>query len=229
MMTRFFKLAALGLTLGLAACGTGQQSLLTETLGKLPSLIRGQQSEPLTATRASLQAAGFSDPLIVVELLDEGTRGGLLRAAQKRGVTFWISADNSSSMEFDGGVLRATKGLGYDLYSAETSGARAALQERGPSEYTRVFRHLDGTAVLNPITFHCEMTFQAHETIEVFDRQHKTRRYVELCNATELNTLAQTMRFQNYYWRDSADMTVWAARQWISPRLGYMKLERVFK
>ncbi|WP_425040983.1 YjbF family lipoprotein [Primorskyibacter sp. S187A] len=225
------RLLPLMAVLALSACGTGESGgleRLSRTLldsFKQPAAGAGN----ITATRASLQAAGFSDPLIVVALPQAGTRGGMLLTQTKNGVNLWTAADGGSTVQLERGVLRATSGFGNDLYSADNGPLVQAIGAGESAQYTRILRHIDGTAKITKTNYTCVLTREGTESIVVFDRSHDTLRLREDCSAPGVGPDGKRQSFTNVYWRDKKDTVIWRAQQWISPKLGEMVLERVFR
>lgn len=228
---RWIRTAAFGLSAFVAGCSTGADDALTELLKETAgALAQGNPAASnITATRASLTALGFDQPLIVVSLPEAGTRGGLLRQFDKEGVTFWRTADEFSTMRFEAGVLRGTTGLGHDLYGVDTKATRAALTAGAQASSLRSYRVLNGEGVLHVQPYTCTLFPKGRETIEVFDRSHAVIRFSEICTAHGRDLDGERRRLENTYWRDVSRPVVWKSRQWVSPNLGYMTVERVFE
>lgn len=225
------NLCAVLAVLGLSACGNSTNSALVELARALPKAVlpADPTAGNITATRASLLAAGFSDPLIVVGVPSTGVRGGMLLAQNKQGVEFWQAAAGGSTIRLQSGVLRGTTGLGTDLYSAGTRNAANALGTGQPAQYERRFQHLLGDGTLLERTYACALAPVGPETIVVFDKKHETLKSRETCEAEVDDTVDGRSRFTNLYWKDKHGPTVWRSEQWVHPAMGHIVLEIVFR
>lgn len=208
------------------AIGRTLAQTLSATL--LPAgLRRTPAGDGFTATRASLTAAGFAQPLLVVTLTEPRRRAGLLVSGESRGTRFWTGGDGGT-VKTRGGVLAGTEGLAWDLYTAETAPTEAALAAQGAQGYRKVYRLLDGKSTVVPLAMDCTMTSEGGQVITVFDRTHRVTAFVERCTAVYADVLGVRRQIQNRYWRDPASGVLWRSEQWISPKMGLVTLERVF-
>lgn len=214
--------------LGLAACGNEPGSAFDQVAAGLVSALQKAPGSDVTATRASLLASGFNEPLIIVALQEAGTRGGMLKPLVKNGITIWQSADGHSTASFDGGVLRNSTGLSHDLYGAQTGAVRKAISSGASTSYNRTYRHLNGEGRLEVLRFNCKISSAGRQTIIVFDRRHDTQLFEERCNAESADASGVVQTLENRYWRDVSGATLWKSKQWMSRQMGYMTVERVF-
>lgn len=215
----------LGAVLFLAGCGVGGGGgdYAAVLSGLRPGAGGGAEGDGgFTATRDSLAAAGFSDPLLVGRLESRGVRSGLFLAARNGPVTFWRAADGATMAE-RGGVMSATRGLGPDLWGAETDEVAAAIASDRGAGYMRAYRHLDGLDQVVVTRFRCRMTRSGEETVEVFGQRYATVRFDEVCQPAD----GDGASLENTYWRDAAGPTMRRSRQWIGPDIGYFFLERM--
>jgi hypothetical protein len=162
--------------------------------------------------------AGAAPEGPVLAALVEATRAaGTLSVVGTNGsqVT-WRSADGIG-MTFDRGVLFATRGLGADLYTAET----APVLERWPAgTYARTVRHLDGENRIIATRLECRLADRGATEVEAGGRTYAVRHAVETCAAPGLPDI------RNDYWRE-ADGTMRQSRQWIAPALGHVTVQRL--
>lgn len=213
----------LGIVLFLAGCGVVGGDYAAVLSGLRPGAGGGPEGDGgFTATRESLAAAGFSDPLLVGRLESRGVRSGLFLAARNGPVTFWRAADGATVAE-RGGVMSATRGLGPDLWGAETEEVAAAVAADRGAEFARAYRHLDGLDQVAITRFRCRLTRGGAETVDVFGQRYATVRFDEVCRPVE----AGGATVVNTYWRDADGPTMRRSRQWIGPDLGYFFLERM--
>jgi hypothetical protein len=155
-------------------------------------------------------------PLVFAEIPNLRA-GGLLRVAgSNNGVITWRTADNLT-IALDHDVLVSTRGLGFDLMSADVSGTRAALAG-APGEYSLFHSYLDGENQTVFRSFLCTMAPPVSETIDVFDRNYATLRHDETCNALGLT-------IENSFW--IGDGVLRRSRQWIGQELGYVTIDRL--
>ncbi len=158
----------------------------------------------------------IEESLIFAEIPDLGA-GGLLRiSGTNNGVIAWRTFDGIS-ISLDNGVLVSTRGLGFDLMSADVSGTRAALAG-ATGEYSLHHSYLDGENQTVFRSFLCTMPPPASETIDVFDRNYATLRFDETCNALGLT-------IENTFW--IGDGVVRRSRQWIGQETGYLTVDRL--
>ena len=223
-------ITAVVLIAALAGCGSGtEQSNAGVAAGAIASLFNPPEISQLTATRAGLEASGFDQPLLVATLTEPiEIKAGLLLDSSNQGVSFWRGGDGSIVKE-DGGVLRGTVGVPYDLYGADTDTTLAALSGGQTESYLRVFRHLNALNQLDVTRFFCEMSAPTAERIVVFDRQHQTLRFSERCVADAPSPQGTVESFENTYWKDPNRLFLWRSEQWISDKTGTILLERVFE
>ncbi|MEM8591935.1 MAG: hypothetical protein AAGF13_05355, partial [Pseudomonadota bacterium] len=134
--------AATGLA-GIAPAGAQQLENRGEVFQAARGIFSGffnrGEAAGFNATREQLAEAGITGPLMLGVL--QGKRGelsaGYLKAGNLRELDVWRALDSATFMTDPSGVLRATVGLGIDLYGAETDQVAAALNGTGPSSYSR--------------------------------------------------------------------------------------------
>ena len=224
-------LACLAACLALASCGVlgGGQGDNASTAAQALNMLRGglfnrgDDAAPpqFTATRASLREAGITGPVLVARIETLGISAGLLQYQEVRGATVWRSLDGDT-ITTAGGLLRNTRGFGTDLHSLETAPLAQALAEGGETEYSRLFRGLDGLSRVETHRLYCRLEPQTRERVDVLGRGYDTQRYQETCNAQD----RPAPIFVNTYWQ-GAGGTIWQSRQWAGPVLGYVELEEV--
>ena len=224
------QLAVLAAVLGLAACGN---ELRNDAIGVATTSIADrfsrEENQQMTATRASLEASGFNQPLLVGQTKKPGElRAGLLLGGENNGVQFWRGGDGST-VKTDQGIVRGTVGIGYDLYSSETAPVLAALERGDGATYARVYRHLNPLNDLDETRFFCTLSAPVAVQITVFDRAHETLRLVERCTTDTPHASGETSEFTNTYWKSPNRTFFWRSEQWISNEIGYILLERVFE
>lgn len=206
---------------GIGAALAGAALLLAGCGGILPS--GGGGGAGASPDRATLEAQG--QPVLYATLPALGT-AALMRPSGRNGdVVTWRTPDRVS-VSLHAGVVTATRGLGPDLMSAETTRARAALSEAasgaasGPG-YPRIYGYLDGEHRPQFRSFFCRVSGRDREVIEILGARHAVTRITESCSDPDL-------AFTNTHWR-GPDGLAWKSRQWVGPDLGYLHTERLVR
>lgn len=201
--------ARAGLRAGLPAGGALVAALLAACAAVPPDLRT-------TLTRDRLDRV--TTPLMLAEVAELPAQATLAPWGDNRGVVTWRTADGVS-LSFAEGVLTATRGLGFDLMSADTAGTRAALAGRSTGPYERFVSFLDGEGRTYFRTLVCTMSAPVPERIDNIGLAVDTRRHAEHCRSTSDDVT-------NLYWT-GPDGTMWRSRQWIGPDLGDLVTERL--
>lgn len=214
---RGLVLAAL---LGLAGCGTdpavkdnpfllGAQGL-REALGKRA----GDGAEARALTRAMVDQVQV--PLLLATLESRGRSGTLVPIGQNGADTTWATADQVAVI-MRGGVVRGTRGFGGDLMSAAIP--EESTLRRSGQVFQRSYFHLDGDDQTVRRTYSCRTHQQESESLVILERRFRAQRVEERCRG-------ENGGFSNDYWF-LADGRMIQSRQWISPTVGFLKLQRL--
>lgn len=167
-------------------------------------------------TRAAIDAR--PQPLLLAELPSLGTVGLMTPDGSRDGVTTWHQG-NAAAVTLRDGVLIATRGLGFDLMSADASATISALQGAKSGPYPRLASYLDGENRTVMRGLSCTMAPPRPEAIVSFGLTFQTRRFDETCH------LAGN-RIENSYWLE-ADGTMRRSRQWVGPQVGMLVIEKL--
>lgn len=196
-----------------------------QVLGQLVEAAAGRSSVPPGAvqdaanlTRADL--AGVTLPLMRATIPEIGGAATASLAAVNGSAETWQAA-GGTDFTLDGPVLFATRGVGWDLLTAETAAPKSLLLSGGSGSYQRTLRHLAGDEAIDLVRYDCTLRQQGTETIVILERSHRVRRATEQCAADGGRS------FQNIYW--VGDGVLWQSRQWVSDRLGYLVTERLVR
>lgn len=195
MSPRHLALAALGLSLALAACGPAAQ--LTRPVA---GMITGGTAAPAPAKAAA------DAPKIEVTLTARGIRFPMRVLEREGDVTTWVAADGAQ-METRNGIVISTRGFGQDLMSSIPPGV-ADLTRVGDTHERRHFI-LDGADVTQLRAYICKM-----EKAEGGDGPAGALHVTETC-------LDKNRRMINEYWIGSGGRIL-KSRQFISPKAGYV-------
>ena len=166
-------------------------------------------------TRAALEEAGKP---VLYAALPKRKAASLLGLSGRNGtVLTWQTPDNIS-LSFDEGVLTATRGLGFDLMSAETAETRRMLAgAEMPDRYPRLHGYLDGEHRHRFKSYLCRRADARRETITLVGATREVTRIAESCTAPGVEII-------NLYWRGD-DGVIWKSRQWAGPETGLVETE----
>lgn len=209
-----------------AACGSNPTGTdPQQVLGQLVEAATGRGQVPedqlqqaATLTRADI--AGVTLPLMRATIPAVGGAATASLAAINGPTETW-AAPGGTDFTLDGPVLFATRGIGWDLLTAETAAPKRLLLSGGSGSYQRTLRHLSGDEAIDLVRYDCALRQQGTETIVILERSHRVRRATEDCRAEDGRA------FQNIYW--VGDGVLWQSRQYISERLGYLVTERLVR
>lgn len=211
----FLVLAVAG---ALAGCGSsggttgGSYEAFDLLRERLRGFGRGEEAAGPAAEPSRASIAAFTDPLILARVDDTGGLAFMVRTRSYGATAVWQSTDQVS-ITLVGGLLRATRGMGDDLMSADVPGLGEA------AAFGREHYYIGGDARTRLTTFACRRESLGPETITVLERAYSTRHITETCTAGEAD-------FTNDYWVDSRGV-MRKSRQWVSKGVGYVTLQRV--
>ena len=199
-------LLALSAVVFVAACGgdASEQQLFTSVIHGVKGLNAPAQA-PLTVSQIRQRLtpevrAQFGTAALKIALLEEKKQASvLIETGENLNVTTYFTPDGIS-ISLQDGVLVATRGLGFDLMTADVSAVQSGL--RNGSRAVRVHRYLDGEDQVVIKSFVCDYS--------------GTTKVVETCYGNDNN-------FENRYSMVAGQIA--ESRQWIGPQLGYIVLE----
>lgn len=177
---------------------------------------RGQQ-QPLTelppVTRDQLDASPVG--VLDMKLEDAGAVGRLLHLATNGPYVTWASVDGAT-ITLKNGILVASRSLGNDLMSTDVVQIEQMLNDPSMPEGARVHRYLDADGHIYARTYLCAPTERRADRLFVVDRHIAVTRITQSCEGADA-------RFENVYWREAGGK-IRAARQWVSPEIGSIRL-----
>ncbi len=206
---------ALCLALALSACSSDkqlEQSVGASVFQNLKGSISQRKAAPLTTQilRARLTPESHAQiglPALIVELPKRKLAAVVFENERNGAFTNWQALDGVGLTTRDG-ILVSTRGLGFDLMSTNTEGARASIIGRAKTDATRQQRYLDGEGQTVLIALKCSYSESANGSQSLV---------VEKCSGAGVP-------IQNKYWLNTRrDIT--KSVQWVSQRNGYMLLE----
>lgn len=212
----------------LTIAGCGSETAETPVQDSLIDAIRSIGKKPDTAanrrkvealTREELTGIG-TNPTILVDVEVSDAYGSLFQISQNGEHAVFMTVDQIT-ITFSKGLLTATRGLGPDLYVADVSETRAAIQSSasGVVATTRIHKVLSGDDQVIATQYDCSLADHGIEQIVSVHKAFRLRRYVETCRFESEEV------FTNTYWVDPATRVMWKSRQWISPKGGYLGVD----
>lgn len=199
-------ITALAVLTVLSSCGSRQSE--ESVLGPIAqSLIGFTQPASTPASMEDIRQQitpqvrqRFRHTSLLIAQLESNDRASILvRKGENRDVETYFTPDNIS-ISLQDGVLIATRGLGFDLMSADVSDTIAGLRSGGRA--VRIHRYLDGEDQIVIKSYICDYRGNANVTETCHGKDHT---------------------FENSY-QMSAGQVI-ASRQWIGPHNGYIRLE----
>jgi len=192
----------------LTACGSSpsEQSVLGPISQVLigvstPASKRSSMAEIRQQITPQVRQRFRHTSLMIAELEQNDRASIIVRKGMNRDVETYFTPDNIS-ISLKEGVLIGTRGLGFDLMSADVSEVIAGLRNGGQA--VRIHRYLDGEDQIVIKSYICDYSGNAQITETCYGKDHS---------------------FKNSY-QTSAGKVI-ASRQWIGPDLGYIRLEDV--
>jgi hypothetical protein len=210
----------------LSACGTADETPLGTVLGGVTSgfdLLGGSSDAATTAPREALDRTtieAIGQPLLIAELTAQPGASLMTRVGRNRGVDSWRDSAGLGLAMTDAGLLRATRGFGFDLMASDASGTARALAARSPAEVTRTMVYLDGELREAREIHRCRLNVEGQEAVEIVGRSHATTRIAERCSTPDGDS------YTNRYWVEGSG-TIRRSEQWISDEIGTIRLDRL--
>ncbi len=219
------RLLAIALCLAAAACSSEGRAPLADVLvERIGALIPGSPPPPSTdgraeaLTRAAVEAAGAT--LIRAGLAAETGRFVMSGVSENAGFVTYASR-LSQSVTLQGGLVTASRGIGFDLLAVEFAANDPVARPRAPDDWpqrvarTYVFPAPDPRG--KRVTVTCRFIASGTATLEIVERVHHTRRILERC--------AGDATFDNLHFADAETGFVWQTQQWLGPRQGAIVVE----
>ncbi|MBF9059664.1 hypothetical protein HKCCSP123_10770 [Rhodobacterales bacterium HKCCSP123] len=216
------RVLAAGLSLALAACGTGRDDPLVSTGQGLAAFLgRGATATEAPAFTAATVppelVARLPGPLMLVEVPGREASTGMTRVGRNGDIDTWRGPNGIGLTLDETGVLRSTRGLGFDLMASGAGPTSAAVAARRAGPVQREMVHLDGEARPVRRVYACEITRDGADTVTIAGRATPLVRMTERC------TGADGYGFENAYWIDRGGRAI-HSRQWISAEIGSFRI-----
>lgn len=221
-------LAGLAALAVLAGCGNDKSpNPMAAAVGAVAksgmAQLKGQKAGPAPAAKAAspeelrAELAKAGQPVLLVSSKALGQTGFLTVSDAKGGVLTWATPDGANFSQRDG-VLIQTRGLGFDLMSAQVPSVGQLLQVGTP--YQRVYFFLGPDDQGTRRTYDCATTSVGAESIDVLGRSHATTHVTETCTRSSGGG-----KLTNEFWIEG--LMIRQSRQWVSGGLGSIDFARV--
>lgn len=209
-MTFHWKTFAAGAAIIMAGCGNIQDD--DSVIGQIrTSLAAPKQAASPAPDIAALRArftpeimAQIGGPILIVQIPSRDAVAVLTRVGTNGDVDTFLTPDGITISLRDGMVV-ATRGLGFDLMTADIAAPLIAVTGSGDTA-VRVHRYLDGENQIVAQSFGCAYSVPA------------ARQVTETCRSS-------SGEFENIFVMD-AKGNIAASRQWISPQIGAVLIEQ---
>mgnify|MGYP006285468253 CR=1 FL=1 len=162
--------------------------------------------------------AASQTPLLLAEIRTARAQATMRPVARNGKVVTWSSADDRMIL-LEQGILVGTRGLGFDLMSADPGETRMQINLGTGALYPRFYAHLDGEYQVVFSTLLCRIVDRSPETVSILGTQVATTRIEEGCRGPD-------RWITNIYWM-TGNGTIRRSRQWIGAGLGYLQTERL--
>lgn len=212
----------LALVLTLAACGTGQQDPLVTAVRTISAGVLGGDDAaatgplPTAATVPPALLAQVEGPLILVETTRLGGVTLMTRVGRNGPDATWRGPEGWGITLGEAGLLRATRGLGFDLMSTDVRPVGAALRVRNSGAVDRAMVHVDGEGQSRRVIHRCALTLDGSDTVTIVGAARSLTRMTETCRFD-----GET--YENIYWLDASGHAV-QSLQWVSPEVGHLQI-----
>lgn len=225
---KHLKLALAGLAAFalLAGCGNDKTpnpmaaavgAVAKSGMAKLKRQEAAPAAQPASPQDLRDELAKAGQPILLVSSKALGQTGFLTVSDAKGGVLTWATPDGATFSQRDG-VLIQTRGLGFDLMSAQAPSV-GQLRAVG-TPYQRVYFFLGPDDQGTRRTYDCVTSSVGTESIEVLGRAHATTHLTETCTRSSGGG-----KITNEFWIEGA--MIRQSRQWVSGGLSYIDFARV--
>ncbi|MEM8848493.1 MAG: YjbF family lipoprotein [Pseudomonadota bacterium] len=188
------RLMGLGLAAAVAACSSTPN--VETPFDILAGTVGGVVNPPETVdardvlTPELIASSPTSALLAVSQQLDVGYT--LIPQAINGNTVQWIDPSGGGLIRRDG-LLVGTRGLGFDLFTADLADLSRALRAGGARDARRVERILEGDNQIRAFTYYCDVVPMGPQLLNIYGRQDTTMLFEERCAGDEA-------AFTNRYW-----------------------------
>ncbi|KIT17004.1 YjbF family lipoprotein [Jannaschia aquimarina] len=185
----------------LAGCGSEREpgGLIDLTTSSLGTLIGLGSPEPESDVRPLLSPAFLEQvgkPVLLVVDVNRDQAAGFTPVATGVGNVVQWRDGSGIGVLLRSGILVGTRGLGFDLLTADVDGLIGALGRGGGEDVLRVERRLRGDSTIEVRDYLCDVVPVGSETIEFYGQSWRTSLYEERC-------VGEGQALTNRYWVDT--------------------------
>lgn len=211
----------LGICAALAACGnqTDRGTLLKVVSGAIGKKAPSRAAPAGAPTQDQLkntisEALAGTDRNLAIAVIEKRNAFAVLTQIETNGsVVTWASPD-LRSLSTKGGLIVATRGLGFDIMSSDLGAVRALVSARREGTALRITRVLDGENQIREERLSCTITRGGAQGIAVGEIEASTIRMSETCRGVGES-------FENTYLVDDGGRVI-QSRQWLGAENGYI-------
>ncbi len=223
-MFRKTSIIALLAALALSACSNNKSDLdsLELVKGIFSQQRKIQPSDPQVVARSLTKAMANSEgPLALLHLKRTQTTTVLREIETNGAYRTWAAYGSSDrrSLTTKGGIITATRGLGFDLMSSDVNGVLALITRRQNGTAKLVQRYLNGENIIYEIVADCTVIRGPEQTTKVGNQTRHTTEMTARC-------IAPDHEFTNTY-LVSGNGQIVQAQQWLSPYYGHALIQRL--
>lgn len=212
--------AAVCLLFTLASCGNQPgrglvlKSITSGAFKKDPEVkSAGMPSQEELEANVSQALANSEKRLAIVVVEKRNSFSFMTEISQNASVRTWASPDRRT-LSTASGLIVATRGLGFDLMSANLQGSRALVTARKAGSAQRAMNYLDGENQMQQFRFSCRTARGKTQKIAIGEIKADTITMTETCRSSKVS-------FENTYLVDGRGRIV-QSRQWLGVENGYI-------
>jgi len=206
----------------LSACGTGQQDPLVAAVRTISAGVTGGGEAASTGPRVTAATvppallAQVEGPLLLVETTRLGGTTLMTRVGRNGPDDTWRGPEGFGVTLGQAGLLRSTRGLGFDLMATDLRATAAALAQRRGGPVDRAMVHVDGEGQQQRRIHSCALTLDGQDSVTIAGTPRTLSRMTETCRF-------EGDSYENIYWLDGTGHAV-QSFQWVSPEIGHMRI-----
>jgi hypothetical protein len=211
-------------TLTLSACSNNSSDL--DSLDLVKGIFSQQRkikpSDPQAVARSLTKAlANSTGPLALLHLKKTGTTTVLRQIETNGAYVTWAAYGSSDrrSLTTKGGLITATRGLGFDLMSSDVNGVLSLITHRQNGTAKRVQRYLNGENIIYEIVADCTVSRGPVQALKIGTKSQNATQMSVSCKAPD-------HEFTNTY-LVSGNGQIVQAQQWLSPFYGHAVIQRL--
>lgn len=218
---KYTKIALIS-ALILAGCGTETDSKLTT---KMFNILKTSLTKKDKATEGAVKISEAQvqqilkeqpKPVFFARIVSRGSISLLVEVSKSRGYTTYFTS-YSESITARGGIITATRGVGGDLMSTESSQSASLIRSRTSGKASRKMRYIGKNEHSEEIDFICSISKGPSYKYKFGEIATTVTEMQEAC-------VTDGKEFTNTYLVDPTGFVV-KSHQWVSPTFEYIDTE----